>query len=81
MEIIGAMVDCVAALALGFVLGYRWTLGVWSLIMILAGAEAGCGCRRGEQGLRLVIEPAQAERAAGHIERGDVLADFWIYAP
>jgi hypothetical protein len=33
VETIGALVDCGAALALGFVLGYRWTLGPpWHLI-------------------------------------------------
>ena len=39
METIGALVDCGAALVLGLVLGYRWTLGPpWHLI---AGVVVG----------------------------------------
>jgi hypothetical protein len=36
VETIGALVDCGAALALGVVLGYRWTLGPpWHLLAAL----------------------------------------------
>ena len=42
METIGALVDCGAALAIGLVLGYRWTLGPpWHLI---AGLVVGAVC-------------------------------------
>ncbi len=40
METIGAIVDCGAALALGFVLGLRWTLGQpWCVIAGLVVGE------------------------------------------
>jgi hypothetical protein len=40
VEIIGAIVDCIVALALGLVLGYRWTLGPpWHLIAGLIEGE------------------------------------------
>ena len=42
METIGALVGCGAALAIGLVLGYRWTLGPpWHLI---AGLVVGAVC-------------------------------------
>ena len=42
METIGALIHCGAALAIGLVLGYRWTLGPpWHLI---AGFVAGEVC-------------------------------------
>ena len=42
METIGAIVDCGAALVLGFILGFRWTLGPpWHL---MAGALVGVIC-------------------------------------
>jgi len=40
VETIGALVDCGVALVLGFVLGYRWTLGPpWHLIAGLVMGE------------------------------------------
>ena len=42
METIGALVDCGAALEIGLVLGYRWTLGPpWHLF---AGLVVGAVC-------------------------------------
>lgn len=40
METVGALVDCGAALAIGLILGYRWTLGPpWHLIAGLIVGE------------------------------------------
>jgi hypothetical protein len=42
VETIGALIDCGSALAIGVVLGYRWTLGPpWHLI---AGLVVGAIC-------------------------------------
>lgn len=42
METVGALVDCGAALAIGLILGYRWTLGApWHLV---AGVIVGEVC-------------------------------------
>lgn len=75
METIGALVGCGAALAVGAVLGYRWTLGTpWHLI---AGLLVGAACTA----IYFVVATWVGRAMPGTLEARQVGVNFMVLMP